>query len=699
MGTLTAKAGIKVHSSEKVVRTICGLCHTNCGMLVTVKDGVITGVKGDPAHPGSQGKLCPKAAAVKELVYSPNRLKHPLIKTKHGFEKASWDLALDIIAEKLTGIKKKYGAETVSLNRGAPVTQEVHDAFAQLMAAYGSPNSTGPSHLCHWPIEIGLKLVCGGNASADFPNTKYMVIWAANPSGSTRLGEGIFFGRYDKVIQDAQKRGAALIVIDPYRSPAASRADKWLQLWPGTDAALGLAMIHTIISEGLYDKEFCENWTVGFDELKTHVQKTTPGWAAKITGVPAAIIQSTARAYATTKPACILLGNGLEGYPNGVQTTQIIGILMAITGNTDVPGGNVFFPTAALSRYPTIRPPLKHLAADKYPLFGRLPFPAFMDACLTGKPYQPRALIVYHANPLLINANEKKVREALQTLELLVVLDVFKTATAEMAHVILPSASCFERDGFRTYSGPQGAFVSLRRKVIEPVAECRPWTEVEYGLARRLGLEEAYPWKNAQEWINFRLKPREITVAQLEQKAAIYVTPPVQYEKYLKNGFPTPSGKIELYSQESKNNGYSPLPEYQKPKESPKSLSGDKGKLPLVATTRRPGVYIHTRLRNMPGLRRIEPKACVRMNPEDARQRGINKGDDVVVESRIGSIPLVAKLTTDTRPGQVVIDFGWGNPGDGGANVNILTSDDLRDPIAATTSNRRFLCEVRKLQG
>jgi anaerobic selenocysteine-containing dehydrogenase len=666
-------------------------------MIITVKDGIINRVRGDPEHPGSRGKLCPKAAAVKDLVYSPQRLRKPLAKRKDDFEPVSWELALDLIAEKLMEIKGKYGAETLFLNRGAPVTQEVHDAFTQLMAAYGSPNSTGPSHLCHWPIEIGMKLVCGRNASADFPNTKCIIIWAANPTESTRLGEGIFFGRYDKVIQEAKKKGATLIVIDPFRTPVASIADKWLQIWPGTDAALGLAMLHTIINENLYDKEFVDKRAVGFEELKAHVQKFTPEWAAVITGIPAHAIGWLARTYATTKPACILLGNGFEGHPNSVQSTQIVAILMAVTGNVDIPGGNVFFPEARLSRYPTIRPGVKPLGAEQYPLFPRVPFPAFMDACLSGKPYQPRAMIVYHANPLLINANEKKIREALQKLEFLVVFDLFKTATAEMAHVILPAASCFERDGFRIYSSPEGAFTALRRRVVDPIPECRSWTDVEYELAKRMGLEDTYPWKTAKEWIDFRLKPLEITVDQLERRQFLYVTPPVQYNKHLKDGFATPSGKIELYSEKAKNSGYEPLPVYREPPESLAARPGQESKFPLIGTTRRPGVYVHTRFRNMPGLRKLEPEACVRIHPEDARQRGIAEGNEVLVESKTGTITLTAKVTEETMPGLVVIDFGWGNPGDGGANVNVLTSDEARDPISATTSNRRFLCQVRKL--
>ncbi|MDZ4245711.1 MAG: molybdopterin-dependent oxidoreductase [Dehalococcoidia bacterium] len=683
-------------SSDKVVRTLCGLCHTNCGMIISVKNGVIDKVRGDPENPGNRGKLCPKAAAVKEFVYSPERLRHPLLRTENGLEPISWDQALDIIANKFGEIKEKYGPEAVVLNRGAPVTQDVHDAFTQLMAAFGSPNATGPSHLCHWPIEIGMKLVTGRNGGPDYPNTKCVIFWASNPLDSTRVGEGVVFGRYDKVITEAKSKGVKVIVIDPFRTAVAAKSDKWLPIWPGTDVALGLAMLHTIITEGLYDHDFVAKWTTGFNELKEHVKETSPAWAEKITGVSAGDIQWAARTYAASKPASILPGNGLEGITSSVDSTRVIGMLEAVTGNLDIPGGNVFFPQVPLSRYPTVRPDKKPLGSDEYPLFTRLSFPVFADAVITGKPYRPRALLAYHSNPLLINANEKKVREALQKLDFIVVFDMFKTATAELAHLILPAASCFEKDGFRPFSSPEGAFVALRQKVIEPLPDCRSWVDVEYEIARRMGLADTYPWTNTEEWINYRLKPSEVTVEQLRQKHVVYVTPPVKYMKYTVSGFSTPSKKVELYSDTARQLGYDPLPVYKEPAESLRSKPEMGEKFPLIGTTRRPGVYIHTRLRNMPQLRKLEPAASVRINPGDAQKRKISEGDRVVVESMNGSIPLMARVTDAAKPGLVVIDFGWGNPGDNGANVNVLTSDGERDPFSSTTSNRRFLCQVKK---
>lgn len=677
-------------ATEEVIQTFCSFCHSNCGMRISVRAGKIARVSGEPSHPANLGRLCPKGAAAKELVYSPQRLKYPLRKTQTGFERISWELALDTIASRLMGLRQKYGPETLVLYRGAPVNQEVFDGFAQLLAAYGSPNRTGPSHLCHVPIQLAKSLTYGGSPEPDYGSTKCMVIWGANPTESNRVGDAVH-GRVDKVIPRAKRRGAKLIVIDPVRTPMASMADEWVPIIPETDAALALGMLNVIIGEGLYDKEFVDRWTVGFPSLVEHIQQRTPLWAEKVTGIPAGTIERIARIYATAKPALIHMGNGLDQHPNVVQTTRAISLLPAITGNVDVPGGNAFYPQPKLSPYPTLSPGGKRLGDDKYPLFPNVPFPAVLDAILTGKPYQPKAMIVNHGNPVLINASERRAREALEKLEFLVVFDIFHSATAELADIVLPAACDLERIGFGVYSSPKGAFVALQQKVVEPTPECRAWFEVEYELAKRMGLDKTYPWKTGEEWVNYRLRPTGVSVEDLKERPFVNITPPAEYRKYLRDGFATPSGKVELYSERLKSHGYEPLPVYQEPPQTP--VAG----FPLLGTTRRPGVYVHTRFRNLPSLRKREPDCVVRIHPKDAQERELEDGDQALVHSPEGSIRVKARVTTDTRPGLVVVDFGWGNPWDEWQNVNILTSDDARDPISSTTSNRRFPCQLRKV--
>lgn len=690
-------SGSKDAATEEVVQTICGLCSTNCGMRIRVKNGQIAKVAGDPTHPANRGRLCVKGAAIGELVNSPQRLRYPLVKTDKGFEQTSWDNALDFTARRLLEIRERYGPEALVLSRGGPSTEECFGAFSQLVAAYGSANVTAPSHLCHWPNLIAFNLVHGDGAGAEVRDAKCVVVWAGNPPDTNRLGEGgLVYGRHDRAIPEAKKRGANLIVIDPVRTGMAAMADQWLQVEPGTDAALGLAMLHVIINEELFDAEFVARWTVGFNELRDHVRGATPKWAERITKVPAESIARAARTYARAKPASMVIGNGLEGHTNAVDMARAAAMLVAVTGNLDVPGGNVFFPTAELARYPTVRPNARRIGADTYPLLPNAPFPSLVDAILTGKPYQPRAMLVAHANPVLAFADEKRIRQAISKLDFVLVLDIFRTATAELADVILPAACDFERVGLREYTSSEGAFVSLRRKVVEPPPECRPWYDVERDLAARMGLDSQYPWRTGEDFVNYRLRPLGLTVEDLEQKHFVYVTKPPEYRKYLKEGFRTPSGKVEFYSQQANDLGYGPLPVHCEPAESHVSKPHLTSRFPLIGTSRRSGMYIHTRYRNLPSLRKREPDCLVRIHPDDAGQRGIKDGDLTVVESPVGSVSVKAKVSLETRPGTVVMDYGWGNPWDGQANVNILTSDEARDTISSTTSNRRFLCEVTK---
>ncbi|MBN1832996.1 MAG: molybdopterin-dependent oxidoreductase [Deltaproteobacteria bacterium] len=687
-------------NGEKPIRTICGFCHTNCGLITYVKDGVITRIKGDPDHPVNGGADCPKGRAGKAIVYSPDRLQYPLRRVKSGFKRISWDEALDTISDKLLRIRDQYGGKTIIRGVGAPITEENRDGFGQIVAMLGSNDYIGVGHICHQPRSIGFRTVFGQMPQPDYENTKLILIWGSNPFVSNRYGEvGIGFacayGGLSSTFSSARKRGVKVIVIDPWHNHMVRLADKWLQLEPGRDDALALAMLNVIINDELYDRAFVEDWTTGFDELAAHVKPFTPAWAEGVTRLQASDIQEVARLYATTKPALIREGNALDQYPNAVQTTRAIAMLEAITGNLDRKGGNVFFPFPRLT--PLIpAPAVKRLSSDAYPMYPSVPFPAFADAVLTGKPYRPRALLVNHSNTLLIQANTNRTRQVLDKLEFLVVCDIFRTATTELADIVLPEASPFERYGYRGYAGPAGGFVALRRKVIEPVGESRTVFEMEYDLAKRMGLAAGFPFRNNKEWISYRLTASHMTFHDLEEKQIIQVTAPMKYEKYLENGFKTPSGRVELYSQRLKDSGYAPLPEYEELDRRIIERPSLRQEYPLIGTTRRSGSYTHTQFRNIPILRKLDKDCLLRIHPEDATIRNISDGDRVRVESPDGKMEVKAILADGVAPGIVLIDFGWGNPGDGGQNVNLLTSDEDRDPISCSTSNHRFRCQVTK---
>jgi anaerobic selenocysteine-containing dehydrogenase len=340
---------------EKVFRSICGFCHTNCGLKIHVHDGKISSVEGDPDHPVNRGYLCSKAKGIKQLVESEDRLKHPLKKTKGGWARISWDEALNFAAERLTKIRETYGPESFVRCYGAPVSYEGRDGFLEFMAAYGSTTTTGAGNLCQVPRQVAFNLAFGAKPEPDYENTQLIILWGSNPVNTNRFSSYASYDGFHKIIPRARERGVKIIVVDPMRSETVPLADDWIRPNIGTDSALGLAMIHTMIQEDLYDEAFVGQWVVGFDELKKHVETLSPEWAERITSVPADRIREFARLYAKTQGATIQEGNGLDMHTNGVDMVRVICILIALTGNIDRPGGNVFFPFAPQRLLPTIK--------------------------------------------------------------------------------------------------------------------------------------------------------------------------------------------------------------------------------------------------------------------------------------------------------------------------------------------------------
>jgi anaerobic selenocysteine-containing dehydrogenase len=369
-------------------------------------------------------------------------------------------------------------------------------------------------------------------------------------------------------------------------------------------------------------------------------------------------------------------------------------MLQALTGNVDRKGSNVFMPWSKQNAIPTFRPTQNSFLKNSYPLFPEIPFPVVIDYLLSRQKDRPRAMIVTNANPALVLANSPKTRRALVRLELLIVNDHFLTATAQLAHLVLPDVTGFERNGYRAVGSAKGCFFAFRRKVIEPLWESRPALDVEYALAQKMGMTKDYPFTNTEEWIDFMIKPSGISITDLKNNQIVYTTPPIQYEKFKAKGFGTPSGKVEFFSEKFKKLGYDPIPTFRERKEDPVL----KEKFPLKGTSRKPGTYTHSKYRNIPEVSKDQPFPFVWIHPEDARKRDIENGSWVEVLSPQGKVELEARAGKKVPMGVVVIDFGWGNPWDKAANVNVLTDDQDRDPISSGTSNRLFLCQVRKIE-
>jgi len=683
--------------ASRIVRSLCGFCHTNCGVNIHVTGGRISRIEGDKEHPVNSGYLCSKAQAIKPLLESEQRLKFPLKKTKGGHVRVSWDEALSFAADKLSKIREEHGPESLLHMSGAPVTYGVRDGFLQFMGAFGSPNFTGSSNLCAVPRQLAFLQAFGGRPEPDYENARLVIYWGLNPINSTRFGQYAAYDGFNRIIPRLRERGAKIITVDPMRSETAALSDDWIRPNIATDSALGLSMAHTIIAEGLYDREFVKKWMPGFDEIEAHVAEMSPEWAEKITSVPAGRIKEFARMYATTDGATICDGNGLDMHTNGVDMVRVICLLIALTGNIDKQGGNVLFSFVQQNLLPTIKATGTWIGKDEFPLFPKSSFPAVKRTLLNESPNRPRAMIVHHANPVLIQANQAKIKEAFRKLEFLMVCDVFPTATTEMADIVIPVAADLEAVDYRAYSSSRGGFVALREKVSDPAGEARSVFEVEYELAQRMGIEKSYPFKNAEEWLNFVLEPAHITLNDLRSKGIVYGSPPVAYRKYEKNGFNTPSKMVECFSERFKGAGYGSLPTFEYPKESRVTHPQLSKEYSLLGTTRRIANIVQTKLINLPPAARQYPDPLLMIHSVDATARGITQHDVVEIASPRGKIQVKAEVTDDIGPGMVSVDFGWGNPTDNKPNVNLLSSDEAWDPISGGYPNRLFLCEVKKL--
>lgn len=675
-----------------VFQTVCGICNASCGINVYVKNNEIIKIKGQDDHPISRGCLCPKGKALKELLDAPDRLRHPLQKTAGGnWLEISWDEAFDLIGRRLQEIKGRYGAEAVAVHVGqAGVGKEFTPYAQRFCQAFGTPNfSTAGSH-CHHSKTMANEYTCGTLPAPDYSNSSCIVLWAYNPSASCPP--------LMRNINDALKRGAGLIVVDPRATALAKAADIHLQVRPGTDGALALGMLNVVIAENLFDKEFVDRWTVGLDQLAILAAEYPPEAVESITWVPAAKIREAARLFAKSSPACIYPGIAVELHTNGFQAARAISVLQAITGNLDIAGGAVFMPKAKLS------PLALDSMADSVPAIGQKEFPLFYKhlgqaqaniystAILEGRPYPLKGMIVVGSNPLLTWPNAEKLKRALGSLEFFAVADHFLTETASLADIVLPAATFLHTNELWDRTGTSGeSRIGLSRKVISDhgvITNWKFWAE----LAGRMAYGDYFPWETEEDALNYRIKPLGMTIGELAQMPDGFVYGERVEKKYENDGFQTPSGKVEIYSEELKQFGYDPLPGYHEPAESPVSSPELFRQYPLILTTgaRTPG-YMHSRYRNLKSLRHLSPRPWVELQQVKANELGVEEGETVIVESLRGSIELTVKFNDEIHPGVIFIPHGWDE-----ANANILTDNEKLDPVTGFPSDRSLLARIVK---
>lgn len=664
-------------------------------MEVLVEEGRITRVKGLKDHPLNKGRLCPKGARAAELVYHPDRLKYPMKKVDGQWKRISWDDALTEIADKLKRLKGGFGPEALSIFSGSIGVENLEMMeLAQLFkGAFGSPNFISVEGICY-RMRIRARQMTFGKYPVEEMNTKLYVLWGHNPEQSD-------FPLLLS-IQENLKTGSKLMVIDPRKTSLAKKAEMYLSIRPGTDGALALALMHVIIKENLYDKDFVARWTHGFDKLVSHIEAFTPEWAEKITWAQAQDIRRLARLYATAESASIFQGtNTQDQTANGTQNSRAFAILQTITGNINNPGGWVIGPRLAITGLglPTERKPI---GADEYSLFydfwGRKS-PFGQVVCFPDSvPNIIKALIVTGGNPLISMPDSNAFREALGKLELLVVHDLFMTETAQLAHFVLPACTHLEKNGLAySYNVCHGIpYLMLRKKAVDPLYESRSefwfWKE----LAKKMGMSEIFPWETDEEVVELELKPTGLGFKELKEEkvaGAYYGEKKYGMEEYEKKGFSTPSRKIEIYSETFARAGFDPLPTYREPDQSPMSTPDLSKKYPLILTTgARILYYTHGQHRNIRALKEKIPEAFAEIHPNTAGQYGIKDGDPILVESNRGKIQVKARVTGDILEGVVSIPHGW--PRD--ANVNLLTDVHCREPIMGYPQMKSQLCSIRK---
>lgn len=698
-------APVSVKPGIKIVKSACYSCNMCCEVLVFIDEatGKILKVEGDPESPISRGLLCTKGLASRDLVYNPGRLRHPLKRVgergEGKWERISWEEALDRIAEKLIQYREQYGPQGVAFLQGT--IRGWSRVYSRLANAFGAVNHGAAGWAqCLWPRLVENTVTFGATYTevADFENTHCMLVWGTNPAST--------WPYFASQIMDARQRGAGLIVVDPYLSETAAKADIWLQLRPGTDTALALVMLHVIIREGLYDKEFIRNWTVGFDRLREHVGGYTPEWGEAITKVPAALIRKAARLYANAKPSAIYRCVSLDMVHDSIQACRAVSILAAVTGNIGIPGGNVTVSRrgeTTQNSHTFIGYDL--LPADKISLrrgFDEFPLlcdklspvptahmPTLWETIATDKPYPVKAALIFGSNALISYSNTPRVEEAMQKLEFIAVCDLFMTPTAQMADIVLPASSWLERDNLISSFQVCPTYTIAQQKAVE-VAEARSDVDIVCDLARKLGLAEHF-WNDSGELYDFLIKPTGLTFQEFKEKKRIFA--PLVYRQFEKTGFKTPSGKVELYSSLLEKNHCAPLPTYTAPFESSTDASESAAEYPYILTTgwRQP-VYRHTENRENPLLREIAPRPGLLIHSDTAGRLGILEGDPVIIETGTGSATLFAVLTLGIHPDVVQATPGW----PGKANINrVIPWDRFAEGIGSVPM-RGILCRVRK---
>ncbi len=720
-------------------------------MKLYVKNGRLEKVVGNPDHPITNGRLCPRCLALKEYVYHPQRVIYPMKRDKadrgkDAWTRISWDEAYDIIEKNVKEVKEKYGPEAIFSVIGTG-RDMWHTVPFITFGALGSPNFTyiHSGWSCYGPrCAISAYTLGAGYPEMDYaamfqkerfdhPDYKLseiICVWGKEPLKSNADG------LWGHAIVDMMKRGSKLIVVDPRLTWLSHNAEIWCQLRPGTDAALALGWLNVIINEDLYDHEFTDNWVLGWEELKERVQEYTPAKVAEITWVPEETIIAAARRFATAKPATMTWGLATDQKCNGVQQAHALLAIMACTGNIDRPGGIIVgapsFAAPMWWGWDSLPPEVqaKRLGSDSGEGGERWPAVTTaistvqpdmpLDAMETGQPYPLKMAWIMSSNPIACpTAAPQRWDKAFKNLDFVVVCDLWMTSSAaSFGDLFLPISTFAEKDGIvNTHYGSLSMFTGAINKAFQ-VGECKSDDEILLELGKRLN-PEVFPWNSMEEFLTWEVDQYIPGMTFSELRDARWAVPEWHYEKYRKglqnfdgqDGFVTASRKIELMEPLFAEWGDDALPYYEEPPYSPVSTPNLCKEYPFVLTTgARSWVYFHSEQRHVDVLREIHPDPLVEIHPDTAKTLGIEEGEWVWVENMFGKAKLRAKLFPGIDPKVIHAQHAWSyperKPEDGPygphdvflSNINNLVPHKLIGKLGFGAPYKCMICKVYKAE-
>ncbi|MFU1795871.1 molybdopterin-containing oxidoreductase family protein [Paenibacillus azoreducens] len=670
-----------IEEKNGVFPAVCPLdCPDTCGLLLHKEEGKIVKVTGNPDHPITQGAICNKVRNMTERIYHKDRIRYPLKRTgpkgSGQFERISWDEAVSEIASRYRELIAEYGSECILPysfygNMGILSVDGMDRRFFNALGA-----SRLDQKICNaagnagWKYTMGFK---GGTSPEDTEYADLIIVWGGNLI-STNMHQVV-------IAEKARKRGAKVVVIDVHKNRTAQWADWFIPLYPGTDTALALGMMHVLFRDGWTDEVFLKRYTVGYEELREQVKRYTPAHVAAITGVPEEDIEKLARMYGEASVSYIAIGNGLQHHDNGGMNVRSIACLPALTGQWLKQGGGAVKTNGgygAMDSDYLERPELRPNPEARSINMNRIGEALHMQE-------QPiKAVFVYCSNPLVVAPDTERVQAGFAREDLFTVVhDLFMTDTAKYADIVLPAASSFETTDL--YASYWHHYVQLQEPVIGKIGEAKGNVELFAMLGRAMGLDVEAFMETEEEMIARALNYPEnpylngVTLPALKEQRFVKLdmTPQASYLDRL----PTPSGKIELYSEAMKAAGLPPLPEYVPLQEGydGNHRPGKDEPYPLMFISPPNHNFLNSTFANVEKHQRLEKEPQLQIHPQDAAERGIGDGDSVVVYNKRGKLELKAVVTDKMLPGTVISQGLWWEGQGRKQRANALTADRLSD--------------------